>query len=318
MTTDKIALEGLQDHNFRTRAAAVAALAQLGERFVEPIIEMLADDCPQVRVAAIHALEKLRPDGAWREHLVYECYVPAGWFIMGEDDKAHEVYLDAFYVGKYPVTNIEYKRYMGDIGHALEVPKGQASHPVAGISWYDARGYAAWAGMRLLTEAEWEKAASWDEGRGARNKKQEKRQEAGGGGHLRHLIATGRLVKGEAGTLPGRKRKYPWGDEFDGTKCNTIRAGIGGTTPVGKYSPEGNSPCGCADIVGNVWEWTSSLYKEYPYQADDGREDMSLSGSRVVRGGSFFSYVGVARCAYRLRYDPYGRRSWFWGCRMGL
>ena len=310
IVTDEVLLKDLQSDDFRTRAAAVAVLGQVeplqqGEWPVEPIIGALADDYPQVRVAAIRALEKLRPGGAWREVLVYERYVPAGGFIMGEDENAHQVYLDPFYVGRYLVTNVEYKRYMDDIGYALRVPEGQADHPVAGISWYDARDYAAWAGMRLLTEAEWEKAASWDEGQGP-----------GGGGRLRRFV--GRLVQGEDGVLSGRKRSYPWGDEFDGTRCNTIGAGIGDTTRVGKYSPEGDSPYGCADMVGNVWEWTSSLYKEYPYRAEDGREDMSASGPRVVRGGSFFSYTGVARFVYRLRYSPYGRRSWYWGCRVGL
>ena len=67
----------------------MTALAQLGERFVDDLIPMLADDYPQVRVAAIASLERLRPDGGWRKHLKYECYVPAGEFIMG-DDKGYE------------------------------------------------------------------------------------------------------------------------------------------------------------------------------------------------------------------------------------
>jgi hypothetical protein len=289
--------EGVESSSFRTRAAAVAALgfvvsaqpnARLAERFVEPIIGMLDDAYPQVRVAAIHTLERLRPDGAWRKHLKYECYVPAGEFVMGEGVKTHEVYLDAFYIGKYPITNAEYKWYMDDIGRAFEIPAGKADHPVVEISWYDARDYAAWARMRLLTEAEWEKAASWDEGRRTKGEKPE-----------------------------GRKRKYPWGDGFDKNKCNTRESGIGGTTPVGKYSPRGDSPYGCADMVGNVWEWTSSLYERYPYRADGGREDMSSSNPRVLRGGSFYNLRDDARCSSRIDLDPYGRiRSY--GVRVGM
>jgi hypothetical protein len=280
-----IAREGLKSPHFRTRAAAVAALGQLGERFVEDMMGMLAGDYPQVRVAAIQALERLRPDGAWRQHLKYECYVPAGEFVMGDnqgddDEKpAHKVYLDAFYIGRYPVSNAEYKRYMDDIGRAFEIPGGKADHPVVSISWYDARDYAAWAGMRLLTEAEWEKAASWEAG--------------------------------------GKKRKYPWGNEFDKTKCNTKESGINDTTPVGRYSPRGDSPCGCADMAGNVWEWTSSLHKNYPYRADDGREDMSSSDSRVLRGGSFDDNAGDARCASRDRSYP-DNRYWSSGVRVGV
>ncbi|TEU19250.1 MAG: hypothetical protein E3J21_04305 [Anaerolineales bacterium] len=295
VNVDEIALAGLQDKNFRTRAAAVVALGRLGERFVEPIIGMLADDYPQVRVAAIHALERLRPDGAWREHLKYECYVPAGEFVMGDDQgdrdekPAHKVYLDAFYIGQYPVTNAEYKRYMDDIGRAFDIPAGKADHPVVSISWYDARDYAAWAGMRLLTEAEWEKAASWEE------------------------------VDKETGERgdKGRKRKFPWGDEFDRNKCNTSESGIRDATPVGKYSPQGDSFYGCADMGGNVWEWTSSLHKDYPYRADDGREDMASSDTRVLQGGSFSNDQGSARCAFRVDYYP-DYRGRYRGVRVGV
>jgi hypothetical protein len=296
---DAIAREGVRSENFRTRAAAVTALGQLGEAFVDDLIEGLNDPYPQVRMAAMAALERLRPAGEWRMQLKYECYVPAGPFIMGDDESrqdnekpAHEVNLDAYYIGKYLVTNAEYKRYKDDVGQPFEIPEGKADHPVVSVSWYDARDYAAWAGMRLLTEAEWEKAASWE----------------GGSGRVGEGRVAGKVVGAISRGRPGgRKRKYPWGDEFDKTKCNTEESGIGTTTPVRKYSPRGHSPYGCADMAGNVWEWTSSLYKDYPYRADDGREDMASSGSRVLRGGSFDGDHSFARCAYRLRNSPYYR-----------
>jgi formylglycine-generating enzyme required for sulfatase activity len=95
-------------------------------------------------------------------------------------------------------------------------------------------------------------------------------------------------------------REFPWGNEFDKNKCNTREGGRGDTTPVGSYSPRGDSPYGCADMAGNVWEWTHSLMKEYPYKDNDGRENENASGSRVQRGGSFFYYEGGARCASRI------------------
>ena len=114
----------------------------------------------------------------------------------------------------------------------------------------------------------------------------------------------------------GRKRVYPWGKTFDKAKCNTSESGIGTTTPVGKYSPGGDSPYGCADMAGNVWEWCSSLYKDYPYRAADGRENLTESASRVVRGGSF-SYVELfARCAARSYWVPHNRYG-FVGLRVG-
>jgi hypothetical protein len=301
---DAIAREGLQIESFRTRAAAVEALGRLGERFVDDLVGVLGDDYPQVRVAAIHALERLRPNGAWREHLQYECYVPAGPFVMGDDGSdqsdekpAHEVHLDAYYIGRYPVTNADYKQYKDDVGQPFDIPEGKADHPVATVNWYHARDYAAWAGMRLLTEAEWEKAASWD------------------------AVAAAEPLLGSSflrSELQAAKRTYPWGDEFDKEKCNTNESGIGTTTPVGEYSPQGDSPYGCADMAGNVWEWTSSLRESYPYRADDGREDMSSDDRRVLRGGSFYSTADSARCASRNRHNFPLNRIRNFGFRVGV
>ncbi|MCX6029942.1 MAG: SUMF1/EgtB/PvdO family nonheme iron enzyme [Chloroflexi bacterium] len=282
VAAETIASDGLGSASFRTRAAAVTALSGLGERFADDIIERLVDDYPQVRVAAIASLERLRPDGAWRKHLKYECYVPAGEFIMGEDKEAHRVTLDAFYIGKYPITNTEYQRFMADRGRGFAMPAGKERHPVVSVDWYSAKDYAEWAGMRLLTEAQWGKAASWE--------------------------PDDKVTRGQGDKVTGKKRKYPWGDTFDNKyRCNIAEAGVGTTTPVGKYSSRGDSPCGCADIAGNVWEWCSSQYKNYPYRADDGREDLASSASRVVRGGSFFNNETSARCAARGDWNPYNR-----------
>ena len=75
-------------------------------------------------------------------------------------------------------------------------------------------------------------------------------------------------------------------------------------TPVGQYCPDSDSPCRASDMTGNVWEWCSSLYRGYPYDANDGREDPDASGLRVLRGGSWYSYVEYARCAGRGWYYP--------------
>ena len=100
------------------------------------------------------------------------------------------------------------------------------------------------------------------------------------------------------------RREYPWGNDWDATKCNNDKLGLGGTTPVGIF-PEGASLYGCLDMVGHVWEWTRSLFKPYKYDPLDGREDPKAEGARVLRGGSFNSNRSLACCAYRLWYVPY-------------
>jgi len=219
--------------------------------------------------------------------------VPAGKFILGSDTgtkttrkPAHEIYLDAFYIGKYPVTNIEYKRFMEDRGQPFDIPLEREMHPVVNVNWHDARQYAIWAGMRLLTEAEWEKAASWD-------------------------------ILGKSGSVGGYKRLYPWGDEFNQGFCNTAESNYKTTTPVDKYSPQGDSAYGCADMAGNVWEWTSSLKKSYPYIPDDGREDLTSTASHILRGGSWFRNKDYALCVYRLSNFPINRAANY-GFRIGM
>ena len=86
---------------------------------------------------------------------------------------------------------------------------------------------------------------------------------------------------------------------------------------MGTYSAKGDgSPCGAADMAGNVWEWCSSQYKDYPYRADDGREKLTEYARRVQRGGSFFNEASYARCAARYEYSPHDRYDLF-GLRVG-
>jgi len=206
--------------------------------------------------------------------------VPAGEFLMGSTDKdkdaqanekpQHTVYLDEFYISRYPVTNAEYKKFKTD----WTIPNGKENHPVVNVNWNDAAAYCEWAGGRLPTEVEWEKAASWDDAQKI-------------------------------------KRMYPWGDTFDKNKCNSIEAGIGDTTPVGKYSPHGDSSCGAGDMAGNVWEWCADWFDENYYKGSPRENPRGpASGTyRVLRGGAWFNNLVDARCACRVRLNPVSRSN---------
>jgi formylglycine-generating enzyme required for sulfatase activity len=262
-------------------------------------------------------------------------YVPAGEFTMGsseaEMDAAfelcqqtyggckrdwfndevpqHQVELDAFWIGKTEVTNAQWRAFIEAGGYSdrdLWTEAGwewredgyvtqpycwdyedwnQPDHPVVCVSWYEAMAYTRWLAretglaVRLPAEAEWEKAARGTDA-----------------------------------------RPWPWGAEPpDGTRLNycdvscpyddwkdeTVDDGYATTAPVGSY-PAGASPYGALDMAGNVWEWTSSFYEDYPYRPDDGREALESSACcRVVRGGAWGAHLLLyARPADRGRDYP--------------
>lgn len=110
-------------------------------------------------------------------------------------------------------------------------------------------------------------------------------------------------------------RRYPWGNPWDASRCNNKESGPGHTTPVGQY-PDGDSPYGVGDMVGQVWEWCSTRYGGYgekpqfgyPYKDDDEREELEGDDSRILRGGSWYNDnpAGCCRCGCRLGLNPGG------------
>jgi formylglycine-generating enzyme required for sulfatase activity len=226
-------------------------------------------------------------------------YVPAGEFVMGSDDgdederPAHNVYLDSFWVDKTEVTNAMYAMCVND--GKCEPPNATRSRdrgsyygdsrfdnfPVIYMSWNNATSYCSWADRRLSTEAEWEKVASWDE-------------------------------KSQS------KYKYPWGDDFIYSLLNFCDRscafnhtntswddGYSDTSPVGNY-PNGASPYGVLDMVGNVWEWVSDWYGlTYYNNSPSVNPPGPASGQyRVLRGGSWFDDMSVVQTFNRLSQDP--------------
>jgi formylglycine-generating enzyme required for sulfatase activity len=188
--------------------------------------------------------------------------IPAGKFIRGTDYRLpdegpqHEVDLPDYWIDKYEVTNLQYKKFIDATGHRSPkhfrnrtFPEGKADHPVTYVSWNDAQDYCEWAGKRLPDDKEWEKAARGTDG-----------------------------------------RMFPWGSAFSIDKANTpVRWAAmhleGDTTPVGAFE-DGKSPYGLYDMTGNVWEWTSSWYLPYP-----GNKRITENYGekyKVLKGGSWW------------------------------
>lgn len=183
----------------------------------------------------------------------------------------HKVFLPSFEIGLHPVTNLEYYIFVWETGYKIprgwegfSFPPETEMHPVVGISKSDALAYCEWLGQRLGMKFRLPTEAEWE-----------------------------RAARGDDDRL------YPWGDFFDPWRCNTLESGKGATTPVGIYSPSGDSPFGVRDMAGNVLEWTSSQLKPYPYQPEDGRESPKLDEKCVVRGGAWYYSRKLARCCSR-------------------
>lgn len=212
----------------------------------------------------------------------------------------HKVYLESYEIGAFPVTNEEYIRFIDDGGYdaprywladgwesvrenGWQAPmywkkedgawvaedfagrkRIDPNKPVCHVSFYEADAYCRWAGKRLPTEAEWEKAACWDE---------------------------------EA----GRKRVFPWGNEPAGPdRANLLESRIWRCSQAGSY-PRGVSPSGCYQMIGDVWEWTSSEFVGYPGFKTGFEEynDKWFANQKVLRGGSFATPAASIRGSYR-------------------
>ncbi len=212
--------------------------------------------------------------------------IPAGEFLMGSDpardqgtlsfeQPQHTLYMADYYLARAPVTNAQYAAFVQATDRDPprhwqngKPPRGQENHPVVSVSWYDAVAHCRWLSEVTGKPYRLPTEAEWE-----------------------------KAARGADG------RTYPWGDRWDAARCNTKEGGKGHTTTVGAY-PLGASPYGLLDMAGNVWEWTSSLYWSYPYQATDGREDPAPPDSRVLRGGSWLNLYDSARAAYRRSYIP--------------
>ncbi len=227
--------------------------------------------------------------------------IPAGKFLMGStkeqaaqaikdgldkkyvewEQPQHTVELSKYSIGKYPVTNREYQAFVRDAKYKPpqgwegdQFPAEKGGHPVIYVSWDDATAYCKWLNEKTSKPYRLPTEAEWEN-----------------------------AARGEDG------RVYPWGNDFDPKKANTSESKIGGTTEVGQFSPQGDSPYGCVDMAGNVWEWCNDWFNENEYKrsspVDKDRKDAkdpqgTQSGtSRVLRGGSWDYSGDFVRSAYR-------------------
>ncbi len=190
----------------------------------------------------------------------------------------------ACYLARYPVTVAQFRVFV----EATKFPLGDQdalrdpdNHPVSFVSWHEARAYYDWLNDRLLNEPALQTSpvAQW----------------------LRQGWRIGLPSELEwEHAVRGGKRDlvYPWGDQPDPNRANYDDTGIANTSSVGCFPP---NDYGLYDMSGNVWEWTRSHFKDYPYKAEDVREDLNAGDDvrRVVRGGSRGLRVELARCADR-------------------
>jgi len=295
-------LRAAADPDAEVAGLAVQALVEMGEAVRGSVAEALRTTDQRLRLAALRYLverpgDPLCQQVPWEE-ILYQpmVWVPPGPFRMGSDKRRdtlayddelpqHEVILPGYWIGRYPMTVAQFRTFVEASGHRLGDPrslKGPDDHPVAWVTWYDALAFCRWLSEKAGIPVALPSEAEWE-----------------------------KAARGTDG------RTYPWGDEPpDEGRCN-FGNNVKETTPVSRYSPQGDSPYGCAEMAGNVWEWTRSLWGvdwkrpdfKYPYDPEDGREDLEAGRDvrRVMRGGAFDDVAWDVRCAARYWIGPHER-----------
>jgi iron(II)-dependent oxidoreductase len=336
------------DHAYPSRAASLQYISRVLQRAVERLgsREPTADEAYFYTLATLHEdmhAENLtlilqthgyrRPslrsfDPLWSAPPVDTAYrpcdvsVPGGVFALGADPDepfvfdnekwAHFVEVAPFAIASTPVTNAEFQRFVDDDGYRRrecwsrrgwewrrrqgaeqplfwcrggdggwyerrfdQVVRLAPWHPVVHVNWYEAEAYCRWAGRRLPTEAEWELAATFD-------------------------------------VRTARKRRFPWGDDPPTPARANLDYRAGGTVDV-RALPDGDSPVGCRQMIGNVWEWVDDTFLPYPGFVRDPYAEYSapyFGQKKVLRGGAWTTRSRLIRSTWRNFYMRQRRNIW--------
>src|SRR6478609_5368703 len=216
--------------------------------------------------------------------------IPAGWFVMGSDPSVDRdagpqeqpqrwIYLDSFMLDRYEVTNVHYLRFILGAGAAVPpywkddpFPDKVARHPVIGVSWHDADAYCRWAGKRLPTEAEWEKAARGTDDR-----------------------------RFPWGNVEPTHKHLNFNQQWQGEKT---------LMPVGSYEA-GKSPFGVYDMAGNVWEWVADWYDPLYYEKSPPTNPKGPEAGtyKVLRSSGWSVETPLVRLFTRGKSDPVNRND---------
>jgi formylglycine-generating enzyme required for sulfatase activity len=215
-----------------------------------------------------------------------------------EESPQHTLTVPAFALARVPVTNALYSAFVASTDRrpplhwrGQQPPVAIADHPVVDVTWVDAQAFCAWLSTVVTDSVPVTVSAS-----GTNNSEPPP------------FVALPKFrlpteAEWEHAARGSDGRTFPWGDEFDEHRANTKESGIAATSSVGSY-PAGASPYGVLNMAGNVWELTATLDALYPYNAADGREELTAEGRRIARGGCYANPQGFARCACRFRFPP--------------
>jgi formylglycine-generating enzyme required for sulfatase activity len=211
--------------------------------------------------------------------------IPAGAFVMGDDENSprRQIYLDAFYMDKFEVTVARYAKFLqatGNVGQPDEWDTADVARggelPVVGVNWQDASSYCRWAGKRLPTEAEWEKAARGNDER--------------------------KYPWGNNAPMPEYAR---YGKRYENPVYKD------GVAPVGSHAKD-VSPFGIFDLAGNVTEWVADWYSEsFPADVVRNPKGPDSGTTRVLRGGSWYEAATRIQVTKRWFSTPYERNDGF-------